>query len=121
MARTAPLASIAATTSAGEALAAGVAEEANTPGAGVAVSDATATVVTAADGGGEGADWHPANKIPNKYHRTMRTSEQLYHQIRWDSPFVHEKGCYLSLQNVDLQQALRHAQKLGYKVSLRDG
>jgi len=36
-------------------------------------------------------------------------------------PFVHDRGCYLSLQSVDPQQALRHAQKLGYKVSLRDG
>lgn len=36
-------------------------------------------------------------------------------------PFVHEKGCYLSLKNVDPERALRHAQKLGYEVSLRDG
>ncbi|MFN8610216.1 MAG: RNA repair domain-containing protein [Vulcanimicrobiota bacterium] len=36
-------------------------------------------------------------------------------------PFVHEKGCILSLQGVDPVRALRHAQKLGYQVSLRDG
>ena len=36
-------------------------------------------------------------------------------------PFVHPDGCFLSLQNVDPERALRHAQKLGYRVSLRDG
>lgn len=36
-------------------------------------------------------------------------------------PFVHENGCYLSLQKVDPERALHHAQKLGYQVSLRDG
>jgi uncharacterized protein (UPF0248 family) len=36
-------------------------------------------------------------------------------------PFVHAHGCYLSLANVDPQRALKHAQKLGYTVSLRDG
>lgn len=36
-------------------------------------------------------------------------------------PFVHENGCYLCLHNVDPERALRHAQGLGYRVSLRDG
>lgn len=36
-------------------------------------------------------------------------------------PFVHKQGCILSLKNLDPQLALRHAQKLGYQVSLREG
>lgn len=36
-------------------------------------------------------------------------------------PFVHEEGCWLSLQQIDPRLALNHARKLGYQVSLVEG